>query len=57
MKCEALENFCGSISMCVGEVQDIPDDIAEGLAQAGYVKPLEEKKAEKEPAKKKGAKS
>ena len=51
----ALISFCGSVSMVMGEVREIPDQsITEDLLKAGYI---EEIKAEKPKAtKKKGAK-
>ena len=51
MKYEAKVNFSGKISMCVGEVQDITDEVrAKDLVRAGYivaVKPAAEVKAAK----------
>ena len=43
MKVKALENFCGTkLSMCVGEVLDIPDDnIAKDLLRVGYIKEVD----------------
>ena len=51
----ALISFCGSMSMAMGEVREIPDQsIAEDLLKAGFI---EEVKAEKpKTTKKKGAK-
>lgn len=47
MKVKALENFCGNVSMCVGEVLDIPNDnIAKDLLRAGYIVEVSPAKAE-----------
>lgn len=46
MKYIAKENFAGKVSMCVGEVMEIADDIATSLEKAGYI----EKVGKTEPA-------
>lgn len=53
MKYIAKENFAGKVSMCVGEVMEIADDIATSLVNAGYIEKVKETKTEPaEPAKK-----
>lgn len=59
MKYIAKENFAGKVSMCVGEVMEIADDIATSLVNAGYIEEVgkAEKKEPAEPAKKKEKKA
>ena len=51
MKYKAKVNFSGNkVSMCVGEVKEVADDIAKDLLRAGYIeeiKPAEKAKAVK----------
>ena len=51
MKVKAKVNFSGNkVSMCVGEIKEVADDIAKDLLRAGYIeeiKPAEKAKAAK----------
>ena len=40
MKVKALIPFAGEVSMAVGEVADIPDNIANDLISAGHVEKI-----------------
>ena len=42
MKYKAKVNFSGNkISMCVGEVKEVADDIAKDLLRAGYIEKVD----------------
>lgn len=43
MKIKALKSFCGTVTMSIGEVKDVNDDMALNFIGAGYAQPVEEK--------------
>lgn len=52
MKVEAVESFCGAISMYGGEVKDIASEtLVKDLMKAGYVIPCKEKRGTKNESK------
>lgn len=47
MKIKALKNFCGKITMSVGDIRECSDeDTLADLIRAGYVESVEEKASE-----------
>ena len=42
MKIKALKSFCGTVTMSIGEVKDVNDDMALNFIGAGYAQPVEE---------------
>lgn len=52
MKVEAVESFCGAISMYGGEVRDIASEtLVKDLMQAGYITPCTQKRGVKNESK------
>lgn len=48
MNVKATTNFCGAITMAIGEVRNISDDeVVKDLVSAGYVVSVDEAKPEK----------
>lgn len=42
MKIKALVSFAGSATMAVGEIKDVPDEIAADVIRCGFAAPAEE---------------
>ena len=50
MRVRAVVRFAGKVSMAIGEVRDIPDEVAAPLIRDGYLAPAEPEE-KKQPAK------
>ena len=53
MRVRAVVRFAGKVSMAIGEVLDIPDEVAAPLSRDGYLAPAEPEE-KKQPARKTG---
>lgn len=53
MRVRAVVRFAGKVSMAIGEVRDIPDEVAAPLIRDGYLAPAEPEE-KKQPARKTG---
>lgn len=49
MKVKATTNFAGAVCMAVGEVRDVPEDVAAPLLKCGYLEAVEPEKGKRAP--------